>query len=472
MNRSAQRRGILRATIAVAASRVIGFPLALAVNMVLARVLTREEYAFFGVLASFSLLFALFAQAGFQTSVVRMLGEAEAGDDSLDKPSIFYGAVLATLGFGSVLAVAFFFAGRGFLPDIGGAQGWLFLLAAVLLLVRSLNTVTAQALRGIGKVGASANLSGHGDQGGLIRCVLLLAGFGFAIATGTLTLATAIWVSIGASAICALWAALLVLRHTGARFAPRKVLRTMTSRNEDNFNMMVSEALFYWVSVSAAIVIGGALVDATAMAGMVAAFQLRNILTSPMTMIAGAVPNILIGLHRAGDTEELERVLRGTASAAFVICAAASLLLLALGPGGLRMIFGPEYSDAYYHLVLISPGILYFIYCGLAGQSLLWLGSTQVHRSVMVKVLVITTPLYFALAHFFGAYGLSAGLVISILLQNTMMLHAARRTLGVWSHAYLDPREYLKAWRMLRGVLAERRRTGQGQGQGQGESDA
>ena len=457
MSRGEQRRSIIKATIAVAASRALGFPLALAVNMVLARILTREEFAFFGILASFSLLFALFAQAGYQTSVVRLMGEAEAGDETLDRASIFYSSLLVTFTFGVILAVLFIWVGRGFLPVVEGEGLWLFLLAAVLLVVRSLNTVSSQALRGLGKVGASANLSGHGDQGGVVRCVFMLAGFVIAIALEVLTLEAAVLISIGASLLCTLWAAFLVLRQTGTRFSGKDIRRTLNTRKEDSFNMMLGEALFYWVTAIGAIVIGGAIVDAAAMAGLVAAFQLRTILTSPMTMIAGAVPNILIRLQREGDLEELENVLRMTASAAFVVCAGACLVLLAVGPAGLKLIFGPDYGDAYYHLAIISPSLLYFIYCGLAGQALLWLGSTRVHRSVMLWVVVLTTPAYVLLGHFFGAYGLSVGLVLSTFMQNTLMMRAVKRTLGVKTQAYLDPRQYWKGFSMAKAMLAERR---------------
>ena len=424
--------------------------------MWLTRVLTREEFAFFGVLSSLAILFAMFAQAGFQTSVVRLLGEAEAGETEFRKPSIFYASVIVTFAFSVILAVLFYVAGRGLLPDIAGQSDWLFFLAALLLVSRSVNTVAAQALRGIGRVGASANLSGQGEQGGVIRCLAILAGFALVVTTGVLTLEAAIWVAIAASVLCTIWSAAIVLRHTGARFEPRDIARTMNSRKEDNFNMMLSEALVYWTGVSAAVVIGGALVDAAAIAGMVAAFQLRNILTSPMTMIAGAVPNILIRLHKEGDKDELERVLRTTASVAFVICLGACLVLLAIGPAGLKLIFGPDYGDAYYHLAIISGGIVFFVYCGLSGQTLLLLGDTRVHRRVMLWVTAITMPAYILLALYYGAYGVSVGLVISMILQKGLMIRVVRQNLGISTQAYLDPREYAKAFRMLKRLISDR----------------
>lgn len=445
------------ATAAVAASRLLGFPLALLVSMWLTRALSREEFAFFGVLATFSMLFAMFAQVGFQTGVVRMLGEAEAGDERNSKPSIVYASVLVTLLSSVVLAALFYFAGRGVLPEIPGESDWLFLVAAILLVARSVNTVAAEALRGIGRVGMSANFSAQGTQGGMVRCILMLAGLLLAALTDLLTLEMAIWISIGASVICAIWALAILLRHTGFRSSPREILETAKARRRDNFNMMISEALLYWTSASAAVVIGGIFVEAALMAGMVAAFQLRNIITSPLTMIAGAVPNILIRLHKDGEKEELERVLRSTASAAFVASLGACLLLAAIGPDGFRLIFGPEYGDAYLHFVIMAVGIVFFIYCGLSGQAMLLMGDTAVHRRVMFKVLAITMPVYVILVLFAGAYGLSIGLAFSLILQKYLMIRVIRENLGLDTRAYLDPREYAKAPAMFRQILASRK---------------
>lgn len=456
MSRQKDRREVLRATIAVAASRLLGFPLALAISMWLTRVLPRDEFTFFGVLATFSIVFAIFAQAGFQTGVVRMLGEADAGDERHSAPAVVYAAVASTIVCSLLLAGLFYFAGRGFLPDIPGQTDWLFALAALLLVVRAVNTVAAEALRGIGRVGLSSNFSGQGNQGGMVRCLLVLAGFGVAAALDILTLETAIWASIAASVVCALWALAIVLRHTGAKASPRAIASTIRERRHDNFNMVLSEGLIFWTSGSAALVIGGILIDATLMAGMVAAFQLRNILTSPLTVIAGAVPNILIRLHREGEKDELERVMRTTGSAAFLLCVGVCGALALIGPAGFRLLFGAEYGDAYFHFLIMAVGITYFVYCGLSGQALLLMGDTRVHRRVMTKVLAVTMPAYVALAYFFGPYGLSVALAGSMILQKHLLIRAIRQDLDLDTRAYLDPREYRKAFTMLKRILAEK----------------
>lgn len=177
MSRISDRREVAAATIAVAASRIVGFPLALLVTVWLTRELPREEFAFFGILATVSILFSMFAQGGFQTGVVRMLGEAEAGDRSLRPPAVVYASIVVTLLLAIALAGAFYFVGPQFMPSVGDDSAYLFLISAILLVVRSVNTVTAQTLRGVGRVGMSSNLSGQGQQGGLVRCVLLLLGF-------------------------------------------------------------------------------------------------------------------------------------------------------------------------------------------------------------------------------------------------------------------------------------------------------
>lgn len=458
MSRQKDRRQVLRATLAVAASRALGFPLALAVSMWLTRVLPREEFAFFGVLATFSIAFAIFAQAGFQTGVVRMLGEAEAGDERHPAPAVVYAALLSTLLCSLLLGVLFYFAGREALPSIPGGSDWLFALAALLLVVRSVNTVAAEALRGIGRVGLSSNFSGQGNQGGVVRCILVLGGFALASVLGVLTLETAIWASIAASVICAIWALAIVLHHTGAGASATDVVATIKARRHDNFNMVISEGLIFWTSGSAALVIGGMIIDAAMMAGMVAAFQLRNILTSPLTVIAGAVPNILIRLHREGDKEELERVMRTTGSAAFLLCVGVCGGLALIGPGGFRLLFGAEYGDAYFHFLIMAVGITYFVYCGLSGQALLLMGDTRVHRRVMMRVLAVTMPAYILLAYFAGPYGLSAALAGSMILQKHLLIRAIRQDLDLDTRAYLDPREYKKAFVMLKRILAEKTR--------------
>lgn len=457
MTLAENRKKVVMATAAVAGSRLLGFPLALLVSMWLARLLSREEFAFYGVLAAFSMLFAMFAQAGFQTGVVRMLAEAEASEDRKAQPSIIYASVLTTLLCSALLGAVFYFVGRGILPRLPGETDWLFLIAAVFLVARSLNTVAAEALRGIGRVGMSANFSAQGTQGGIIRCIFMLGGLFLATSTGLVTLETAIWISIAASAICAVLALIVLLAHTGFRSNTREVLATANARRGDNFNMMISEALLYWTSASAALVIGGVFLEAAVMAGMVAAFQLRNIITSPLTMIAGAVPNILIRLHKEGHKEELETLLRSTASAAFVASLGACLVLTAIGPWGFRMLFGPEYGDAYLHFVIMAVGIVFFIYCGLSGQAMLLMGDTTVHRQVMMKVLFITMPAYVILVLVAGPYGLSIGLAFSLILQKVLMIRAVRDNLGLDTRAYLDPRQYAKAPAMFRQILASRK---------------
>ena len=454
--RNSDRRRVVLATAAVAGSRALGFPLALLISMWLTRVLTREEFAFFGVLATFSILFSMFAQAGFQTGVVRMLGEAEAGDERHSPSSIVYASVLVTLGFSVMLAALFYLAGRGILPDIDKQGDWLFMLAAALLVARSVNTVAAQALRGIGRVGMAANFSGQGPQGGIVRCLLVLAGFALAQVYFDLTLESAIWISIAASVLCSIGAIVLVLARTGFGFSVRDIVATSKARKKDNFNMMLSEALVYWTSASAAVVIGGMIIEAALMAGMVAAFQLRNIITSPLSIVAGAVPNILIRLHREGDKEELERVLRSTASAAFAVCMLACGLLAAIGPWGFELLFGAGYRDAYFHFIIMAVGISYFIYCGLSGQALLLLGDTTVHRKVMIKALLFTMPLYVGLAYIVGPYGLSIGLALAIIFQQVLLVRAVKRTLDLDTRAYLDPREYLKAPAMLKTIMTNK----------------
>ena len=95
---------LIRATLAAAASRALGFPLTLLISAWLARSLTRPEFAFFGVLTTFSVLFATVAQMGYQSGIVRQLGETQSVRRGESPKAIYLAAVLVTLGAGAVLA--------------------------------------------------------------------------------------------------------------------------------------------------------------------------------------------------------------------------------------------------------------------------------------------------------------------------------------------------------------------------------
>lgn len=434
---------LLRATMAAALSRALGFPLTLLISAWLARSLSRPEFAFMGVLTTFSVLFATIAQMGYQSGVVRQLGEARSSGSGEAQKAIYFAAVLTTLIAGTVLGIGFLFFGTGWLPALRGATDTLFILAAVFLVARSLNTVTGEAFRGIGMVGTASNFSGMGTQGGIVRCLLMLVALGLVAIAGRITLEAALAVSIFASAASSLAAVGIIHRRLEGGMSFTRIVDNGRSRFNSNMVLMMSEALQYWTSSSAALLIGGNILAAEKMADVVAALQILNLIASPLTLLLGAAPAVLIKLRQENRNAELEELMRGSASAALLMSLGACGILMAIGPKGFQLIFGSSYGDAYFHYLLLMIGIVFNVFGGMAGKALLMIGDVRDHRRAMGIALAISLPVFYFGASIFGPYGLSAAISVSVIVQNVLLVSAARRKLGLKTYAYLGPGYYI-----------------------------
>ena len=434
---------LLRATMAAALSRALGFPLTLLISALLARGLSRPEFAFLGVLTTFSVLFGTIAQMGYQSGVVRQLGEAQSGSSGESQKAIYFAAVLTTLTAGTFLGIGFLFFGTGWLPTLQGATETLFILAAALLVARSLNTVTGEAFRGIGMVGTASNFSGMGTQGGIVRCLLMLAALAVVGFVTRITLEAALAVSIFASVISSIAATWIIQRRLQGDLSLGGIAGSARSRFDSNFVRMMSEALQYWTSSSAALLIGGNILAAERVADVVAALQILNLIASPLTLLLGAAPAVLIKLRQENRNAELEELMRGSASAALLMSLGACGVLMVIGPRGFQFIFGPSYGDAYFHYLLLMIGIIFNVLGGMAGKALLMIGDVRDHRRAIGIALVISLPVFYFGSLIFGPYGLSAAISISIIVQQVLLIRAARRKLGLKTYAYLRPAYYI-----------------------------
>ena len=448
-DRAANRMMLFRATGALALNRLFGVPLTFAISALLAHNLSRSDFAFYGSLNSLSILLVVFAQFGYQTSIVRTLGEHSSQERSGKASSEFLAALSVTLVGALVLASAFLLVGRGWLPGYPGYESLLYFLAAGLLVFKSLNVLGAEALRGLGAVGYASSLGGQGTEGGLFRAAVSIALLiGIMMTTG-LTLTAAVGAAMVSSAVCAFIAAALVRRRMGPASSATDVLDSAYSRLPANLVFMMTQALQIASSGSVANIIGANVLDTVKLAGIVAALQVVNLINAPLNLLNGASPSLLIRLKQEGKPQEMEELMRMGASFAFVLATSACVLLALVGPLGFQTLFGQSYRDAYFHFLLLMPGLLANVFAGMAGRAILLLGDVRTHRRVMIIASVITVPMYYICARFLGPYGLSGAISASLILQNVLLAVAARRELGVSTMASASPGYYARAARRM-----------------------
>lgn len=429
-----------------AASRAAATFASLGINAIFARSLTHSEFAYFGVLISFSAAFAVFLQFGYQTNITKLAGEAShASDHSALAAGIWGGTAIIFL-----LSVAAYpplleFHDRLF-PKIDDTPASAELVALTLgyCTALSLAILYSEAIRGLGMVGMASSLTGMGQHGGIVRSALLLLATIPLALIHILALETALIAGIAASFVAAGWSLALLARCGALRSTPGETLREFRGNMSRNIQMMSGQLLQMGASQHATLIIAGAILSGFPLALLVAAQQLRNLLTAPMTLFNGASPKLLIHAFRSGNLKELEQLSRlGTSSAVAIIVVSAPILLLA-GKPIFSLVFGSEYADASFLFALLYPGLLAFAMGGGAGRLLILLGYQRTFLVYSAVMAAFSIPMLAWSATEHGAVGISITTSILLIAQNVILVILARKRLGVWSHAYLSPRHYLQ----------------------------
>jgi O-antigen/teichoic acid export membrane protein len=119
-------------------------------------------------------------------------------------------------------------------------------------------------------------------------------------------------------------------------------------------------------------------------------------------------------------------------------------------------ILGLVYGKPIYHsdtavlvLLILSAGKLTAVWSGSCGLVLQFTG----HQRSMLRVSVLTSPLFFVVAILatqrYGAVGVACAVAVTTALQNMIMVLLAKRKTGMWTHVMfsLTPfRKVLSRW--------------------------
>jgi O-antigen/teichoic acid export membrane protein len=432
---------------AAGGSRLAALGLSLALNAILARVLTPGEFAFFGVLISLLTIGVLVAQGGYQTGIVKSVGEAVATDPTGRNVGAALSAGLLATAIGSVAVIALtgVFAGT-VLPPINGqpVAGVELMLVLAMIPLMSFNVLLAEALRGAGRVGWAASVTALGQHGGVVRAGLLLGLVAVVSLFGPLHLRQLLVLSVLSSALVVAFIAGFIHRKfqwsrdfAGGWIEMRRSLSLNLRFLIGQFAQMLSGQ--YVVTI-----VSGMIFSGQVLAMFVAAQSLRVLLQAPHTLFAGAVPSLMIDAHRRSEHAALEDLLRYGSSMALAMTLAIILPFIALGPWVFAVLFGPGYADAYFHFLSIAPGLIGVTFGGTAARALLLLGHERLYLRIALTASLVAPPVYVIAGTAFGPIGL--GLASSVVLagQQLAAVLVAHRVLGVWSHARLDPEFYLK----------------------------
>lgn len=441
---------------ASAVSRALAIAGGFAVNAFLARHLPLADFAYLGVLVAMATIAVLLLQFGYQTSIVRMAGEAaHSGETDELAHSLLAGTVTIVL-VSLLFAPVFVLGANLFLPvtSQGPADTGLLLLSLAFIAGLALNNFYGEALRGLGRVGSAASLTGMGHHGGIARVVLILGASALATLVFELDLRSFLVLAVASSLVVAGWSVVLLKRDCRTPVSATAAWAAFRVKAKHNATVLSGQLMQTLAGFNIASLMAGAFLPVQQVALYVAADQVMILLNAPKNLLESSAPKLMIVAHRDGDLETLERVMRVGASASLLVCLAAAIVLVLGGEALFRLLFGKGYEGGWDYLAIFLPGIVFHAASGTAARALLLLGFEQQFLRYSIICSVITIPIYALAAHSFEGTGLAASVSLMLVLHNVGFLVMTRRLLGVKGYAYISPSAYAGIVRQAYATLA------------------
>ncbi len=438
----------------ILAGRLVSAIGGMAVSMLLARVLAPQELGNYFIFASIAVTGAMLAQFGTHQSVVRLVAGGLARGELVEVRRSLR-AVFAIALAGSVIVAGGYLGGIGNLVGkyvfkseavqaaAGLTAAWLILLHGQILL--------AQTFRGFHNLGLAALFDGAMTQV-LLLTVLVVAWF----VAYDWSLRDVVHVTIVAFAVTVIVGILLLRQRYWSCLPAAKGMAIHTT-------IRLSAPLF--VSSTSFVVLGemhlwilGAVAAPDQVAIYGAGYRLMQLVVLPLGLVNHVIIPTVAELYAQGRKQELERVLRFTATIAALPALIMFVVLTVFAGDVMRLVYGEYFYSGAPVLAILVVGQAINVLTGSPGVLL----AMSDHQNLLMRVSlggglfgVLVSAL---LVSKFGAIGVAAGFSISIAIQNIVMVWLCRRYLDVKTYTGRTHLPDLLFW--LRGELARRVRCG------------
>jgi O-antigen/teichoic acid export membrane protein len=454
LSASTLRRRLVSGSAWASGGRIGGAMLGIVTNGLLARLLSPQEFGAYFLALSIVSLGAVVGSLGLPKTVVRLVAENmgldRSGRTRRAIRTVLRLGVLGTLGISLAYLLAGDLVGELFQPQYSSLLVGVTGLMAGWIAIAVVQEITAETFRGFHDIRLATLLGGlatGGKSGGVIMRVLLLGILALLWVRSTETsLATVLLVSIGAgsvSVVLSLWLLYGKVSSLGPSESAQEDEEPVSAKEvlEDAIPFLAI-ALTSFVLLSADIWILGALGSGTDVAVYGAASKLVTFVAMPLLIVNLVLPPIVAEMYAQGQTGRLERTLRTFSTLAGVPSLLVLMVFMLLGGPILGLVYSKPiyYSDAAVLVLLIlSAAKLMAVWSGSCGLVLQFTG----HQSSMLRVSLLTSPLFFVVAILatqrYGSVGVACAAALTTTLQNVIMVLLAKRKTGMWTHVSLSP---------------------------------
>lgn len=406
--------------------------LTLSVNAFITRILTPDEVGTYFLMLSLVTVLSLVAQSGINKAIVRLVAESQARGKPRHTLSIIRSSYFIA-GTTTLLVLTLFMSGIGawinqviFSKSLGNS---LIMLTAIWIVANTCRVLLAETFRGFHDIRHASIFDGLMDS--MIFALLL---FGLLVYHGTGSLNQVVWLAIAANGVNVIAASIYLRQKLDTIGIP-------PGPEQANLREILAIAWPMCVSGVAIAILGQA--DLWIMGifweqhdvGVYGAVKRLVALVTISLLITNAViPPLIAELNTHSKKETLQSALRATTTIAAIPALAVLGIFALFADQILATVYGEYYATGSAILLILSLGQLVNVWCGSCGNVLMMTGHQvlMMKTSVMCGILAVLLALF--LAPEYGGPGVAASMSIGIMLQNTLMLLAVKRHLGIWTH--------------------------------------
>lgn len=401
---------------------IIGF----VISVLLARILPVSDVGqYFLALSAVSIL-SVVALFGVNFSAVKLAAESVELKMLEQLKGIFWGCAAIVFFAAGLVALLFYAFLNGLSLDLGGLsylKGDKAALVVVWMFLFAVQLFFAEFFRGLQDVFKASIFSGF--LSGLLTVLVLfffwLADFSGSLETIILIIVLSNFVACivpGYELFSKFWSADVCIPW-------RKIFIVSMPLWVTNLMLVVLLQADIWILSFYA--------DGSAVALYGAASRFTQFLTLPLMVVNMALMPIISELYVRGDMSRLENVLRATASIAFLPALFVIVAFLFVGRDVLSVVYGHEYVNAYYVLLILSAGQLVNVACGSAGYALMMTSKQQAMMWITVSCGVLSVMLSLLLVSNYGALGVATASAFGLSLQGILMLFWVKGGIGIWT---------------------------------------
>lgn len=417
----------------VVAGKVVAVFLGLALNALLARLLSPESLGTYFLFISIVSVSAVIAQLGMKQAIVRLVAQSRAmAQPARARQAVrtsFAWVVATTLvvsllmmaGGGEWLAVSLFKS------PILLQVAW---LIAPFIVWVALHNQMVETLRGFNDI-RMATIFGEV----IIVTLSTMAFFVLWLSTGESDLVTALLISLVAGVSATVFGGVVL----GGRL----------SRLGEGEGGISSAELFgiaiplYLVGLASYVVaqfdiwIIGAYRPESDVALYGAAIKLAILIIAPLTMVNAALAPVIAEMFVQDKHQELEKILRVAATVATALALGALLIFALAGEAVLGLVFGEFYRQAWTVLLVLGIGQAVNVMTGSCVTLLSMTGHQKALMMLTILMGCITFVASVLAVQWYGVLGVAVAAASGLVLRNIGTLFLAYKLTGIWTHASL-----------------------------------